>query len=706
MAPIRVFLAGWFLVFSTPWVAADGQCAEFGSEDLSGVYEPESRLTSVATGYLRPTDIAPAVATVITGPEIRALGVRTLAEALETAPGVHVSTSRGLNSIVSIRGIFSELSPHVLVMVDNIPISQGFITSFSQLNELPVNNIDRVEIVRGPGSALYGAEAFSGVVNVITRTTAGFSGTEFGARAGYFNTFDGWLLKGTNLGPFRVAFSLSGSRTDGYERTVEADAQTEIDQLFGTRASLAPGPLNTGRDTFDMRLNVSYENLRLRLGYVGLLNAQNGAGVANALDPLGQSEFSHLTADVTYQKKFSPTLELQSLVSFLDTTADTFAAPFPPGTAGGLFPEGTRDELDIHGQQRRIEASLLWSGIKDHQIRGGLGYYDIDMMDIHQRTNSRSIVLPDGSRARIPTGRFDDPKVFGIENGLPTALRQVYFGFAQDEWSLHKHLIFTTGVRLDGYSDVGAVASPRGVVVWEAAPNTNVKLLFGRANRPASFAELYARANNSTAVGNPELVPEVVDTLELALISWNSELRAEVNTFGYWIHDPIVVTQAAGTPGILTFKNGAAQTGVGVEASLSWDPSKTLHLNMNYAFQESLDSTANSLGTGPRHQIFWEAIWNFTPFWSFDVNTKSVLGRERVVGDPRPPIDDYTLVNVSLRRRDIVDHVDIAFTARNVFNEDARDPSSGLNTLRFDYPLAGQNFWFELRIHWEGQHSR
>jgi outer membrane receptor for ferrienterochelin and colicins len=143
---------------------------------------------------------------------------------------------------------------------------------------MPVFNIERIEIVRGPGSAIYGADAFAGVINVITKTAKNIDGTQVSAEAGSFDTYGGWFLHGGEMGPVDVAVALQGRTTDGYRDTITADDQSRIDNILGTSASLAPGPINTRRDDINARVDLSYDNWRLHTGYQGFFNVGTGVG--------------------------------------------------------------------------------------------------------------------------------------------------------------------------------------------------------------------------------------------------------------------------------------------------------------------------------------------------------------------------------------------------------------------------------------------
>ena len=137
-------------------------------DDFRHIYGDEQTV-GIATGYARPLAESPSVVTVITADDIKKMGAVSIEEVLETVPGFHVSSANGFVPAYVIRGIFSPLSSHVLVMQDGIPVNDpsnsGKLFSYTHLTK----NISKIEIIRGPGSALYGADAFAGVINIITK---------------------------------------------------------------------------------------------------------------------------------------------------------------------------------------------------------------------------------------------------------------------------------------------------------------------------------------------------------------------------------------------------------------------------------------------------------------------------------------------------------------------------------------------------------
>ena len=134
-------------------------------EDLALAYGDQN-FVSIATGTRQPLSKAPSTATVITAEQIASMGAQTVSQALESVPGLHVSRNNLQNNYAltyGMRGILTGTSPHVLMMVNGIPRTSIYLGNpDEQMVELPVDNIARIEVIRGPGSAVYGADAFAG----------------------------------------------------------------------------------------------------------------------------------------------------------------------------------------------------------------------------------------------------------------------------------------------------------------------------------------------------------------------------------------------------------------------------------------------------------------------------------------------------------------------------------------------------------------
>src|SRR5690606_19804105 len=239
--------------------AKESSADDFYNLSLSQLGQVE---VSIATGNRTPLDRAPATATVITSSEIQAMGARNLNEILETVPGLHVSLSSlsRLDAVYSIRGIHTGFNPQVLLMMNGIPVQYSLQGGRPTLFRLPANGIERIEIIRGPGSAIYGADAYAGVINIITKDASSIERTSVGAVSGSFGQREIWAEGATEWKDISFAFSASHQQHDGDpDRIVNSDLQSALDDLLGTNASLAPGPLSTRYDIHDLHLSMSTE---------------------------------------------------------------------------------------------------------------------------------------------------------------------------------------------------------------------------------------------------------------------------------------------------------------------------------------------------------------------------------------------------------------------------------------------------------------
>jgi iron complex outermembrane receptor protein len=232
--------------------ASGSFCARAQTDDEAALAEMygNAEMVSIATGNAQPLRQSPAIASVLTAEDIAAIGATELNEILETIVSLHVGVSGvGYRPIFSIRGINTQTNPQVLVLINGMPIKNIFDGQLgASWGRMPVTGIARIEVIRGPGSALYGADAFSGVINIITKTASDVRGLDVGARAGSFDRNDQYVQWGGDVGGFASYFYLERHRSDGESRTITSDAQTALDASLGTSASVAPGPVNLNRD--------------------------------------------------------------------------------------------------------------------------------------------------------------------------------------------------------------------------------------------------------------------------------------------------------------------------------------------------------------------------------------------------------------------------------------------------------------------------
>ena len=666
-------------------------------DDVFDVFDGlvKKRRLTVATGTEQSTERAPAVTTVITAQDIEAIGATDLDEVLETVPGLHVSRDTVLNNpIYVIRGIYSSTNPEVLVLINGISTKKLFYGNRGRAwGGMPVNAIARIEIIRGPGSAVFGADAFSGVINIITKGVEDIKGTEIGMRVGAFNTQDAWLLHGSQQSGFDIAAMLEYHNTGGHQEIIDADTQSQFDKKHGTNVSHAPGPINLSRRNLDARLDISRGNWQLRTGYQGRRNVGTGVGMAQALDPAGKYEADRINADLTYHNPtFTKYWDVTTQASYYDTTLTGYQTLFPSGFKQA-YPEGRIVLPSVFERHTRFAISGFYAGFAKHLVRVGAGYNYEDFYKYIQRMNfgidpaTGKPLSPNNTRLIELT---DTPYA-----SMRETARENEYMFLQDTWTINANWVLTGGVRYDHYSDFGTTINPRLALVWQTRPNLTSKLLYGRAFRAPSFSELYL--NSQIMKGNPNMQPEIIQTWELAFDYRATEyLNLALNLFTYKISDVI---------NFQTSTNTESQVGRGLEIEARWKLTKNFSVLGNYAFQNSIDKKYNhDVGNAPQHQIYLRTDWMPIPNWYLNTQINWVAKRKRPYGDPRAELDDYTMVDLTMRYKKLKGNWNFALNIRNLFDVKAFEPSPGPNSSGFisipnDLPLAGRHFFAEMRHH-------
>lgn len=680
--------------------------------DLTQFYGDEE-MVRIATGTAKPVRLAPSVTSVITAREIKAMGWRTLDQALESVPGLHIAPSslNRLNSIISMRGIHTGENSQLMMLINGMAINDLQNGGRPPRFTMPIENISRIEIIRGPGSAVFGADAFAGVINIITKGASELNGMQTGSRLGSFNTQDVWAQYGGQLNEWSIALSTEYSHSNGdNRRVVNADQQTTLDQQHGTSASLAPGTLQTQYRLLNTSVTAQRDNWNIWLNSWNLDDAGVGAGSAQAIDPAGKQDANLYNLKADYKNNnFTEHTELAAQAYHRVLDQQAYFRIFPPGTNlpigndGNLFTpstncgttpcmvtftDGVWGNPGSRIEESKFEVSATHSGIDRHVIRTAAGI-------IHSRFEPRESKnfgpgVINGTISPIDATLTD---VTHSAVYSPTTSRVVGYLSLQDEWQLGRDWALTAGLRHDNYSDFGGTTNPRLALVWNAGYNRTHKLLYGRAFRAPSFGELHFQ-NNPVLTGNKNLKPETIDMLEFTTDYLPTfDVRTQVNFFAYKSRD--LIEYVAGIA-----QNRGEQTGKGVETEASWQASNRLQLKGNLAVQYSeSDITGAAVPDAPRRQVYLAAIWKATQNLTASAQTKGISGRSRAITDTRPAIANYAVTNLTLRYRPLGAKWEVTGMAYNLFNHRFYEPSDG--KIRGDYPMEGRAIFVEGRYNFE-----
>ncbi len=661
------FLVVFIALF--PIGTALAQDAE-SSGELEQLLNLLEQQTSLATETRLNADFVPGIVSVMTGEQMLRRGFRTLAEALATLPGVTAAQNEtGMQSfgVRGIGGLFEAGKVKLLLNGQAINPSAGATTS--TIYATPVTQIERIEFIRGPGSATYGEFAYAGVLQVITRNrgehySAGLA-TDDGLQASLLKTFGG---PGDD---FRASLNLAAGESEGDDIDSGADRTP-----MGTR-SFAPGPINNKRDYVSAIVNLDFGAWKALLQFQQA-NRGDHFGTNNLLPPdKRQTVISDtlLTASLERGFEFSDSLTGHWSIGLVhNATEQNELFLGLPENFGGL---GTEDNVvaDTELAERRLETrASLTRQLDRHRLFG-----ELIVTEVRAVTSEQFINLDPNTNLPSPTLNEFEPPVEEDET------RRSFSLVLEDAFDIDDSMTLTSGLRFDDYEDIGSSITPRIALVWRQDDRQIYKAQLARAFRPPSLIE-YSGAITSS------IDAETIDTLEFGHIFQGDELVLRNTLYFAELQDLILFQDFAP----FGYRNSASTTDLRgyeleVERSVGtrWDLTGSLSLQ-DYGDNALAGATPWQFKLGVGHQLL--ALTR--------INLELVANgeRDREPGDPRDDFDAVTQVDVSLLRERVAgkDGFSLRAGIRNLLDERLEYPSS-TDTYADDYPYSdGALLWLQL----------
>ncbi|NQZ82560.1 MAG: TonB-dependent receptor [Colwellia sp.] len=689
---------------------ADAEEIETNEDDYFDDFYGSEEMVEIATGTKKQFHLLPSVASVITAQDINEMGAVYLSEVLEKVPGLHVMPSpQGRTTpIFSVRGINTGSNPQLLILMNGTefkhPTSAGLTYNF----RYSLHNVERIEIIRGPGSAVYGADAYSGVINIITKKASSKSSVNAGITIGDFSSSELWANINWVGDTFKAGLSLSKYKTDGDKnRIVNSDLQSTFDGLFGTSASLAPSYLASQLDVTDIHLDVEMDNWSLDSWYWGLNNGGSSVGAVQTLDHVGEENAESYLTKLSYQNHYDKHWYVEANVSYYTIEADSYLVLFPAGSilpigddgnlftpnlpevaGGGLvtFTQGAIGNPIPSLDETRLNFIGTYDGIDNHVFRLGLGWIDSQLTAKEFKNFGPGILNGNNFNGEVSGNLID---VTGSDDiYIKDQKRTVKYLSIQDEWQITNDLMLTAGLRFDNYSDFGNTVNPRVALVWQTNHNITTKLLYGSAFRAPSFIDLSA-INNPSTLGNPNLNPEEIDTYEFVIdYRPTTESKLVVNIFNYKASDLIIRIPDATPATTKTSQNARRQNGKGLEVEFDLQISRDISWNASYSYQDVEDGISGvAIANIPKKQFYTDLRIKFTDNFKVSTQLNHIMDRKRSIGDSRGELGDITLVNLTAIYN-ISNSLNIKLAAKNLFNREYYEGTDG--RIVDDLPMEGR----------------
>lgn len=626
--------------------------------------------TQLATKNGMNADYTPGMATILLGDDLRVRGVRTVWEALALVPGIDQGLeTTGERQILS-RGVGQGYaSGNVKFLLNGVPMNSTFIGTANPVLNLPIEQVQRIDVIRGPGSSVYGEFAYAGVVDIVTRQ----SGRELHLRAGGASDYGGGAIWTWQVPDRDVQFSinLAGLEGDGGDVEAGADALFALGQA---ERSFAPGPVNQAQRYRSLFADLRWGNL---FASVAVLDDAYGDhfGINHFLSPDDgglASRQRDWTLQVGYDHQHSDRLNVRL----------RFQAMRHGHERDRLYVFPAEDEapaiyLDRDYRETRYRASVdvHWQASKRHKLLLGLeaSHAGVD------RATWDWIGLP----GPVPDGWLDT----GLE-------RRIYSVFVQDEFRPVEPLTLTATLRYDDYSDVDSFVSPRLAAVWHVEGPHILKAQYALAFRPPTFYEVDYPASGS-------LKTSEIGTFELGYILKQASWDARLMAFQSDLKAPISFDERS-NDGYINAPDVRLR-GIEIEYQRRWERGFKLDGNLSYVDTQRRPS-GDALPGGANLLANLALYWHFRPEWTGVLQGRYVGARQRRPDDPRSALAGYTRLDLTLSYEPDAKGPFVSFGVKNLTNADVRYPdqftSLGGEVLAYpdDYPRPDRRLWFSAGV--------
>jgi len=663
-------------------------------------------VSDIATRNLSNVDYLPSVVTVVKAQTFKNAGIQTIAEALDMLPGFQMQLSPVGLIMTTVRGLKnpnSYLSDKVKVLIDGVAINNEVIGSSHFYLDFPIQLVDKIEVLRGPNSAIYGAGSFYGTINIVTKLGKNTKENQLFLGAGSYQYGIAGINFNASLGNWDIF-------TDGYyklnDKALDVKNETRKTDEAMKDFSIGIKAINGGFEFITRLKRNDYENF---YSFEGLLN------------PIEQRDEGHINTYFLSQLSYKTDLnnyKLETKASFSHRGYEMKSNSANVKDIANFFSVVDIDMQDgfyTHdkSKEKNLEAEMIltFPKIKSNNILAGAGIRQADIT--HDEfyssvedtiTKNRDTIL---AHANYDEFRYRQDKESAFWANPTTTLlpndtkRTIRYGYLQDLIEVNENLDLVLGLRADSYSDYDLQINKRAALVYRMANESVIlKLLYGSAFRVPTLIEAYHNGHINTRAGDSTIQPEETDTYEIVgIYKPNYNHKFSLNLFRSELEDIIDLEQLPYTdPGYRNYKERNSQ-GIEFEYFFHTATKHNLYFNATYldtiytlppepAIKDFVGSgvsvaTASDGGVDVSmpdiSEIMLKAMYVYTPTQdlSFGINWKYFSETTKtelswVKNDST--VDDAHILDTTVTYR-LSSSSELQFTVKNLLDEDVNMPS-------------------------------
>jgi iron complex outermembrane receptor protein len=614
-----------------------------------------------ASKYEQRLSEAPASVSIVTADEIRKYGHRTMEDVLDSVRGFYTTNDRNY-AYTGIRGFNSpgDYGTRILLLLDGQRLNDGLYDASNLDREfaVDVDLIERVEIIRGTGSSLYGSNAVLGIINVITKRGRDLKGVELAASGGSNDTREGRASYGNKYSNgAEILISGTGFDTDGDDRIYFP----EFDDPATNNGVAENGD---DEDSQTLFAKLSYADFTLQMDYNDRDKRFPTASYGTMFnDRRNKTSDKQVHLFLNYAHSFQNQVEINADINY---GYYDYHGAYVYDYSVTAVPDPVIWDDDIDAEWWRYELQASVYTFDRHKLIAGVEYRDNSKQD--QSNNDEFDIYLDSK---------DDSDIWGF--------------YLQDEFRISSKLTLNAGIRHDDYDSFGGTTNPRAALIYNPLDKTTVKLTYGEAFRAPNAYELnYHDGFFTTKPPQNGLDPETSKSYELVLEQGiGRHINAVANIFHYKIDD-LITYQLDPADGLLTFENvdEIETNGLGLELEGKW-PSGW-EGRISYSYQNAEDqTTGDDLSNSPEHLFKTNVIAPLFDRQMFAGLEYQYVGERKTIS--ADDVDGYSLVNLTLNAPDVWGGLSIAGSVYNLFDEDYGDVASEEH-VQSEIPQDGRTY--------------
>jgi len=547
-------------------------------------------VSEIATKTKLNIDDTPSFVTVLHSEKLQKLGVDNIFEALNLVPGVELKKERTGVPVIIFRGVSQK--GEVKLMIDGVTINNSYRGSIYYFLDFPVELINRIEIIRGAGSVLYGSGAISGVINIITKSSEQSSeNIVFTTISKDSNKNIGSLIS-TNIGNFRLSLDSYYQKSD---KTV----------FLGTNPSGQTGDTDRHLKDYSVGINISDEHFKL-LGRIKRSDARTAYGFFDLID--------------TDEDRYN----LENNSAFVQLSY--------------------KYDLDIYNKLTAIGGFHNYSQFADMK-HPSLGFFNVKYKERNYFSEINLVSKSIPNNELLVGARYESSKTIESEWFLnsnffpaisnPNLSRETYSFYLNNNHTISENIDLSAGFRYENYSDFKSSYSPNIGLVYRISEKVRLKALYSNAFRAPSWIEL---------TSNPNLKAESSNSLETGIIykqNQNNILR--INLYASKINDMITKD-----PITNKYVQNVENNFIGSELEYIYSPNNQLDINLCTSYIKATDDEGEDLKDIANILISSSLTYQLDSGFIFGSLVKYVSSSKRSIDDTRDDMDASIILNQTI----------------------------------------------------------